>query len=159
MSCNPYRRPTTRRISYRPNCQVYIATYIRRWCGIIVYYWYEKGKGERKKKKELDAGLGVCITLSRLTIVDMNSKPTPTREMRGLVSVWYSSQRLAGSCATDINPNIRTAIYSALTTWHVSYYAIVIIISLLFGKVSTRESLRSQEGPHSKVWRRTPQDG
>ena len=43
--------------------------------------------------------------------------------------------------------------------WRVCcYYAIVIIISLLFGKVSTRESLRSQEGPHSKVWRRTPQD-
>ena len=74
---------------------------------------------KRREKKELVAGLGVYITLRMLTSIDMNSKPTPTGLMRGLVSVWYSSQRLACSCATDINPNIRTAIYSELTMWRV----------------------------------------
>ena len=74
---------------------------------------------EMRKARKLVAGLGVYITLRMLTSVDMNSKPTPTGLMRGLVSVWYSSQRLAGSCATDINPNIRTTIYSELTMWRV----------------------------------------
>ena len=61
---------------------------------------------------ELVEGLGVYVDRAQLRCAEQNSKSTVTGLMRSLISLYYNSERLAGSSANKgINITIRTAVF------------------------------------------------
>lgn len=61
---------------------------------------------------ELVEGLGVYVDRAQLRYAEHNSKSTVTGLMRSLISLYYNSERLAGSSANKgINITIRTAVF------------------------------------------------